>query len=191
MTPAHHKTNLALIALLCMAFASCDTESLKFWKTSSPVVAEVENSRLHISDLIETKWDDGVISKEEWAKRIEYWVDFEVMHREALKRGLQKDPATQKLIKDAQRKILVDRLRLTLDNAADVESDKELQEFYDSNRELFRIDSASFVPFADVAEQIRSAILSEKRIIREKKWLTEIKNNYSIEIYPQYLDSLK
>jgi hypothetical protein len=192
MTSAHHKINLALVALLGMAFASCDIESLKFWKTASPVIAEVESSRLHLHELMEIRRDSEVISKEEWAQHIEYWVNFEIMYREALKRGLQKDPAAQKLIKEAQRKILVDRLRLTLeDSTTEAESDKELQEFYDSNRELFRIDSVSFVPFTDVTEQIRSVLLSEKRMRREKKWLTETKNNYSIEIYPQYLDSIK
>jgi hypothetical protein len=191
MTPAHHKTNLALMALLCMAFASCDTESLKFWKTPSPVIAEVNDSRLHVHELMETRWEEDVISKEEWVQRIEYWVNFEVMYREALKRGLQKDPVTQNLIKEAERKILVDRLRLTLDNMVTVESDKELQELYDDNKEMFRIDSVSFMPFSDVKERLRNAILSEKRTIQEKKWLAETKNNYSIEIYLQYLDSLK
>jgi len=177
------------IMLLCMALVACDAE-WKFWKNHSPVIAEVENSRLYISDLMETKAEGEVVSKEEWTQRIEYWVNFEVMHTEALKKGLHKDPEVQKLIKEAQRKILVDRLRLSMDNY-DVASDKEQHEFYEKNRELFRIDSVSFMPFADVKKQIRNALISEKRTQREKKWLTETKNNYTIEIYLQYLDSIK
>jgi hypothetical protein len=156
----------------------------------SPVIAEVENSRLYISELKDNKEDGDSISKEEWIHRIEAWVNFEVMYREALKRGLQKDSSTQKLIKNAEKKILVDRLRLSMDSTVAVESDNELWEFYEKNKELFRIDSVSFIPFSDVSEQIRNATLSEKRMNREKRWLTETKNLYSIEIYPQYLDSL-
>jgi hypothetical protein len=163
-----------------------------FWKETSPVIAEVEGSRLQISELLETKAEDETISREEWVRRIEHWVNFEVMYREALRRGLQKDLETQKLIKEAQRKILVDRLKLTLEeNMLEKESDKELQEAYDNNKELFRLDTISFIPFENVREQLRSALLSEKRKGKEKRWLTETKNNYSIEIHPQYLDSLK
>jgi len=181
------KANLALLAMLCFAIFSCN---LDFWGPSSPVIAEVENSRLYISELKETRESDSV-SKEEWILRIESWVNTEVMYREALKRGLQKDTTTQKLIKNAEKKILVDRLRLSMDSTVAVESDNELREFYEKNKELFRIDSASFIPFSNVSEQIRSATLSEKRMNREKKWLSETKNLYSIEIYPQYLDSLQ
>jgi hypothetical protein len=145
---------------------------------------------LYISELKETKDYSDSISKEEWIHRIESWVNFEVMYREAIKRGLQKDSVTQKLIKNAEKKILVDRLRLSMDSTVAVESENELREFYEKNKELFRIDSVSFILFPDVLEQIRSAVLSEKRVVREKKWLTETKNLYSIEIYPQYLDSL-
>jgi len=181
------KANLALLALLSIALFSCN---LDFWSKSSPVIAEVENSRLYISELKETKEDGDSISRDEWILRIESWVNIEVMYREALKRGLQKDSATQKLIKNAEKKILVDRLRLSMDSTVAVESDNELREFYEKNKELFRVDSVSFIPFSEVSEQIRSATLSEKRVNREKKWLTETKNLYSIEIYPQYLDSL-
>ncbi|MDR3000647.1 MAG: hypothetical protein LBU89_05210 [Fibromonadaceae bacterium] len=182
------KANLGLLALLCFALASCD---LNFWKEPSPVIAEVENSRLRIKDLKETATGDSLVSKEEWIRRIEYWVNFEIMHREALKRGLHKDSATQRLIKNAERKILVDRLKLSLDSAVAVESDNELQEYYEKNKELFRIDSVSYVPFSEVSEQILSVVLSKKRLEREKKWLTETKNLYSIEVYPQYLDLLE
>jgi len=154
---------------------------------SSPVIAEVENSRLYISELKEFSVADGdTISKEEWIRHIEYWVNFEVMHRESLKRGLQKDPTVQKLIKNAEKKILVDRLRLSMDSTISVESDNELREYYENNRELFRD-----IQFSDVREQLRGIVLSEKRIKAEKKWLTETKNLYSIEVYPQYLDSLQ
>jgi hypothetical protein len=182
-----HKANLALQALLCFFLFSCDFE---FWKEPSPVIAEVENSRLSIEELRESKYGNDSIPKEEWIRHIESWVNFEVMYREALKKGLQKDPATQRLIKNAEKKILVDRLRLTLDSTLAVESDNELQDFYENNKEQFRIDSVSYIPFPDAIEQIRGAVLSEKRLNREKKWLSETKNLYSIEVYPQYLDSL-
>jgi hypothetical protein len=182
-----YKVNLALMALLFFALVSCE---LDFWKDSSPVIAEVENTRLYIDELKETKIGEDSISQEEWTHRIEDWVNFEVMYREALKRGLQKDTATQRLIKNAEKKILVDRLRLALDSAVTVESDNELREYYEKNKELFRIDSLSYQPFFEVAEQIQSIVLSEKRMSKEKKWLAEIKNLYSIDIYPQYLKSL-
>jgi len=187
------KANFALIAALCAFLVSCDIqflESWEFWKESSYVVAEVGNSRLHLNELKETSSAGDTISREEWVQRIESWVNFEVMYREALKRGLQKDPATQKLIKDAERKILVDRLKVTMYNAINTESDKELQEFYDNNKEMFRLDSSSFLPFSEVMPQIQSILQTEKQMKKEKKWLAEVKNYYSIEVYPQYLDSL-
>jgi len=155
-------------------------------ESSSPVIAEVENSRLHINELKEVRIPGDSISKEEWIRHIEYWVNFEVMYREALKRGLQKDPTVQKLIKNAEKKILVDRLRLSIDSTIAVESDNELREYYENNKELFRD-----IEFSDVTEQLRGIVLSEKRIKAEKKWLAETKNLYSIEVYPQYLDSLQ
>jgi hypothetical protein len=187
------KANLTLMVALCALLFSCDTEFLdswEFWKKSSLVVAEVGNSRLYLQDLKETKILKDTVSREEWVHRIESWVDFEVMYREALKRGLQKDPATQKLIKDAEKKILVDRLKITMYDAIDTESDKEMQEFYENNKEMFRIDSASFLPFPKALPRIQSIMLAEKQVKKEKKWLAEVKNNYSIEVYPQYLDSL-
>ena len=187
------KANFTLIAMLCAFLFSCDTEFLEsweFWKKSSLVVAEVGNSRLHLNELKETRSAGDTISRDEWVRRIESWVDFEVMYREALKRGLQKDPVTQKLIKDSEKKILVDRLKITMYDVVEKESDKELQEFYENNKELFRLDSSSFMPFAKALPQIQSMVLAEKQKQKEKKWLAEVKNYYPIEVYPQYLDSL-
>jgi hypothetical protein len=193
MTSIIQKANFTLIAALSMLMFSCDMDFLqswKFWKESSLVVAEVGNSRLHLHELKETISARDTISREEWVNRIESWVNFEVMYREALKRGLQKDPATQKLIKDAEKKILVDRLKITMYDAIETESDKEMQEFYDDNKEMFRLDSSSFLPFSKALPQIQSMMLAEKQMKKEKKWLAEVKNYYSIEVYPQYLDSL-
>jgi hypothetical protein len=193
MASIKQKANLTLMAALCALLFSCDTEFLEsweFWKKSSLVVAEVGNSRLHLQELKETKTAKDTVSREEWVRRIESWVDFEVMYREALKRGLQKDPTTQKLIKDAEKKILVDRLKITMYDAIDKESDKEMQEFYENNKEMFRLDSVSFLPFPKALPRIQSIMLAEKQMKKEKKWLAEVKNNYSIEVYPQYLDSL-
>jgi len=192
MTFIRKKANFTLIAALCTFLFSCDAEFLEsweFWKKSSLVVAEVGNSRLHLHELKGTNGGDTV-SREELVNRIESWVNFEVMYREALKRGLEKDPVTQKLIKDAERKILVDRLKITMYDVVETESDKELQEFYEDNKELFRVDSASFLPFAKALPQVQSMVLAEKQKKKEKKWLAEVKNYYSIEVYPQYLDSL-
>jgi hypothetical protein len=193
MTSIKQKANLTLIAVLCALLFSCDTkflQSWEFWKESSHVVAEVGNSRLYLQELKETNSTGDTISREEWTQRIESWVNFEVMYREALKRGLQKDPATQKLIKDAEKKILVDKLKITMYNAIDTESDKELQEFYENNKEMFRLDSSSFLPFSEVLPQIQSMLQTEKRMKKEKRWLAEVKNYYPIEVYPRYLDSL-
>ncbi len=186
------KINLALVAILCIVLLSCNFD---FWKESSPIVAEVESTRLRVNELKEIKERNikdrsDSISKDEWVHRIDNWVNLEVMYREALKRGLHKDPAVQSLIKDAEKKILVDRLRLTMDSTVSIDSDKELQEYYENNIEFFRLDSVSFIPFSEAMPQVRGAVLSEKRLKREKKWLSETKNNYSIEVYPQYLDSL-
>jgi uncharacterized protein YdhG (YjbR/CyaY superfamily) len=178
---------IKIAALYCVVLLSCESE---FWKDSSPIVAEVESSRLHLNELREKINENEPASKEELARRIETWINFEIMYREAVKRGLQKDPATQRLIKNAEKKILVDRLRVTMDSTVYKESEKELQEFYENNKELFRIDSASYLPFSEVKSQIRNAVISEKRLDREKKWLAETKNSYSIDVYPQYLDSL-
>jgi hypothetical protein len=187
------KANFILIAALCAFLFSCDTEFLQsweFWKKSSHVVAEVGNTRLYLHELKATGSTGDSIPRKEWANRIESWVDFEVMYKEALKRGLHKDPATQKLIKDAERKILVDRLRVAMNDVIETESDKELQEFYENNKEMFRLDSSSFLPFSEVLPKIQSIILAEKQLKKEKKWLSEAKNHYLIEVYPQYLDSL-
>jgi len=195
MNSFKQKANLTFLAALCALLFSCDMDmeflrSWEFWKESSHVVAEVGNTRLYLNELKETKNTEDTLSRDEWVNRIESWVNFEVMYREALKRGLQKDPATQKLIKDAERKILVDRLRITMYDVIETDSDKELQEFYDNNKEMFRLDSASFLPFSDVLPQIQSMVLAEKQLKKEKKWLSEIKNHYLIEVYPKYLDSL-
>lgn len=197
------KANLVFVAVLCSAMFSCN---LEFWKEPPIVLAEVESTRLYIDELREMVCCDDTISREEWVRRIELWVDLEIMYREALKKGLHKDPVTQKLIKNAEKKILADRLMLTMDSTFSINSDKELQEFYDNNMELFRLDTPDslgsldslgasdsvsyYIPFSEAMPQIRSAVLSEKRIKREKKWLAETKNHYAIEVYPQYLDSL-
>jgi len=178
---------------LCVFLLSCDIEIPRFWEflnESSSVVAEVGNTRLYLNELKETSSAGDTISREEWVRRIETWVNLEVMYREALKRGLQKDPATQKLIKDAEKKILVDRLRITMQDVVETESDKELQEFYENNKEMFRIDSVSFLTFSEVFPQIQSMVMAERQLKKEKKWLSEVKNHYLIEVYPKYLDSL-
>jgi len=193
MNAIRQKVNLTLIVALYALLFSCDMElpqSWEFWKESSYVVAEVGNTRLYLNELKETSKAGDTISREEWVQRIESWVNFEVMYREALKRGLQKDPATQKLIKDAEKKILIDRLKVTMYDVIETESDKELQEFYEKNKEMFRLDSVSFLPFTEALPQIQSLMLAEKQLKKEKKWLAEVKNHYLIEVYPKYLDSL-
>ncbi|MDR2555678.1 MAG: hypothetical protein LBC64_09660 [Fibromonadaceae bacterium] len=182
------KANLAPLLILCATQFSCE---LEFWKEPPVVVAEVENSKLRFDELKEIKNKGDSVSKEEWVSHIDAWINSEVMYREALKRGLHKDSTVQNLIKNAEKKILIDKLKLAInDSEVDVVSDKELQEFYEDNKELYRVDSVSYVPFSEVMQQIRGAVLSKRRIDKEKKWLTEVKNNYSIEVYPQYLDSL-
>jgi len=193
MNSIRQKVNLVLVAVLCASLLACDIEPpqfLGFLKESSAVVAEVGNTRLYLHELKETRGSRDTISREEWVGRIESWVNFEVMYREALKRGLQKDPIAQKLIKDAEKKILVDRLRITMYDAIETESDKELQEFYENNKEMFRLDSASFLTFSEALPQIQSMVMAERQLKKEKKWLSEVKNHYLIEVYPKYLDSL-
>ena len=187
---------MTLITVLCAFLFSCDIdfleslESWEFWKESSHVVAEVGNTRLHLHELKESKNKGDTISREEWVRRIESWVNFEVMYREALKRGLQKDPTTQKLIKDAEKKILVDRLKTAMYDATEAESDKEMQEFYENNKEIFHLDTSSYTPFAEALPQIQIMMRAEKQAKKEKRWLSEVKNHYLIEVYPKYLDSL-
>jgi hypothetical protein len=182
------KANFALMLVLCATQFSCE---LEFWKEPPVVIAEIESSKLRLDELREARAKGDSFSKEEWASHIDAWINSEVMYREALKRSLHKDSAVQALIKNAEKKILIDRLRLVInDNVIDVVSDKELQEFYEDNKELFRVDSVSYVPFSESMPQIRGAVLSKRRTDKEKKWLNEVKNSYSIEVYPQYLDSL-
>jgi len=182
------KANFALMLVLYATQFSCEFD---FWKEPPMVVAEIENSKLRLNDLREAKTKGDSFSKEEWVNYIDAWINSEVMYKEALKRGLHKDSSVQYLLKSAEKKILIDRLRLIINNnVIDVVSDKELQEFYEDNKELFRVDSASYIPFSEAMPQIRGAVLSKKRTDKEKKWLAEVKNNYSIEVYPQYLDSL-
>jgi peptidyl-prolyl cis-trans isomerase C len=178
----------------CTLLLSCETE---VWKDKSATIAEVEESRLSLNELKEASSERDSISKEEWANRIEFWVNSEVMYKEAIKRGLQKDPVVRKLIKDAERKILIDRLRLTINYSTDMEYEKETLDYYEKHKEQFRLNTDSltdslalFIPFSEVQSQIRSIILPEKKLAKEKEWLSEIKNNYSIEVYPHYLDSL-
>ena len=180
---------LLVLCNICFMLVSCDTE---FWKDKSVVIAEVDDSRLTVDRLREYE-NKASFSKAEWASEVEYWINFEVMYKEALKRNLQKDPAVKKLIKDAEKKILVDRLRLSIDNSVNLENESEMQEYYKNNIDLFRIGSDSaetFIPFSDVKNQIRNAVLSERQLAKEKAWLNEIKNAYSIEVYLQYLDSI-
>jgi hypothetical protein len=182
------KASFALMLVLCATQFSCE---LEFWKEPPLIVAEIENSKLRLDELRKIKANGDSFSKEEWVNRIDAWVNSEIMYREALKRGLHKDSTVQSLIKNAEKKILIDRLRLAINNnLVDVVSDKELQEFYEDNKELFRVDSVSYIPFSESMPQIRGAVLSKKRIDKEKEWLAEVKNNYSIEVYPEYLDSL-
>ena len=183
------KFEICTSAAMCFLFVSCEIE---FWKDKSPVIAEVDDSRLTVEELREHE-NNASLSKSEWASSVEYWINFEVMYKEALKRNLQKDPAVKKLIKDAEKKILVDRLRLSIDNSVNLENESEMQEYYKNNIDLFRIGSDSaetFIPFSDVKNQIRNAVLSERQLAKEKAWLNEIKNAYSIEVYLQYLDSI-
>ncbi|GHV15201.1 hypothetical protein AGMMS49938_12830 [Fibrobacterales bacterium] len=177
--------SVAFLIFLPIVFISCE---LPFSRDDSPVIAEVGNSTLTINELKRQKIAGDSVSKEEWVRRIDSWVNFEVMYKEALDRGLRNDPEVRKLIKDAERKILVDKMRLSLDSPLDSPSDEELQNYYEKNKEQYQMDS---VPFAEVQTKIRSILVSEKRAKREKHWLTEIKNNYTIEVYPQYLDSLR
>jgi peptidyl-prolyl cis-trans isomerase C len=173
---------------------SCEPE---IWKDKSAAIAEVEDSRLSVNELKEARLERDSISKEEWTSRIEFWVNSEVMYKEAIKRGLQKDPVVKKLLKDAERKILIDRLRLTIDYSADMEYEKETLDYYETNKDQFRINADSladslalFIPFFFFFFYIRSIIISEKKLAKEEEWLSEIKNNYSIEVYPHFLDSL-
>lgn len=120
---------------LALALQGCD-----LFKSKPDVVAEVGDSKLTLAKLRAAVPPGDTLDRGQWVQRVEYWVEREILYREALAQGLRKDPHVAELIAIAERKILVDHLLMRLDSSLGDVSDGEMIRFYEANPDLFRRD---------------------------------------------------
>jgi hypothetical protein len=108
------------------------------------IVAEVGESQLSLPALRAMAADTDTLSRSEWTARVEYWVNQEVLYREALARGYDKTPKVRALLQNAERKILSDQIRLSLDSALGDVTEANAIDFYDSHKNDFLREKESW-----------------------------------------------
>jgi hypothetical protein len=106
-------------------------------KQKATVVAEVGESQLTLDDLRTMSIPGDTLTRSEWTARVGYWVNQEVLYREALARGYDKTPKVRALLQSAERKILADQIRLSLDSLLGDVTEANAIDFYDSHKNDF------------------------------------------------------
>ena len=126
---------LALCGLCIIGLLGCD-----LFKPRPDVLAEVEDSKLTLAQLRAQVPPGDTLNRAQWAERVQAWVEREILYREAVAKGLKKDPRVAELIAIAERKILIDHLRMRLDSALGDVTDGEMARFYEEHPDQFRRD---------------------------------------------------
>ena len=115
-------------------------QGFDLFKPKPYVVAEVGDSQLTLAALRSALLPGDTLTRQEWVERIEHWIHQELLYREALEKNLRQDPRVQELLQIAERKILVDHLRMQLDSAIGEISEGDLVRFYEAHPEFFLRD---------------------------------------------------
>jgi hypothetical protein len=129
--------SLPLCAVLYMVLSlqGCD-----LFKPRPDVLAEVADSELTLAKLRATVPPGDTLDRAQWSERVQYWVERELLYREAKARGLHKDRRVAELIAIAERKILVDQLLQQMDSSLGDVTDGEMAQYFEAHADLFRRD---------------------------------------------------
>jgi len=131
------RTKILSISVLVLILGLYGCE---WFKPSPDVVAEVADEQLTLAELRATVLPSDTLTRTQWTERIGNWVDNEILYREALARGLDKKKRVKELLAIAERKILIDQLRLQLDSTLGDVSDGEMALYYENHSEQFHRD---------------------------------------------------
>lgn len=130
--------SLLTASVLLLSLVSCRP-------STETVVAEVEGRRLTLRDLVpERGADSASLTKAVLMDRMLRWVDREALYREAMRRKIDKDPRVVELLQDAQRKILVDQLRMRLRDSVTEPTESVLADYHRQHPQEFLRERPSY-----------------------------------------------
>ncbi|MBN2543002.1 peptidyl-prolyl cis-trans isomerase [bacterium] len=134
-------------------------------------VAKVDELKLSVDDLYENTPQEYLdnISKEQKKRYIEDWIQEALFYKEALKMGLDKNPAVQKKLEEARWQIIVESF-LEEEIRSKIEiTDDEIQNYYNAHQEeYFRTEdewraSHILVSTEEKAESIMNELTEDKQ----------------------------
>jgi hypothetical protein len=122
------------LAASILALAGCNQASST--KASGPAVATVNSDRLTKSELDSLAPEGFEFNRDNLSKVLDKWVSNTLMYREALRRGLDKEPQIQSHLKRLERDYLVNELLDRLTSSLKIGQDAVLQ-YFTAHKEEF------------------------------------------------------
>ena len=118
----------AFFALFITVLAGCS-----YFRDPGTPVAKVKDRVLTVEELRAS----GETQRDSMIHAIEGWVNNEVLYQEAMTAGVQNDPEVVWLLRDAERKIVVDAYMRHFDKSIADPEEGALEAFYEKHKEQF------------------------------------------------------
>lgn len=119
-----------------LGFAGCG-----FLKEPGTPLAKVKDQTLTLEELNSR----GAGSRDSVMGRVREWVDQQVLVQEALAMGVQNEPEVQWLLRDAERKILLDAFNRSFENKISDPEEGELEIYFEKHRDRFVREEPAFL----------------------------------------------
>lgn len=112
-----------------------------FLKEPGTPLAKVKDQTLTLEELSSR----GAETRDSVMGRVREWVDQQVLVQEALAMGVQNDPEVQWLLRDAERKIILDAFNRSFENKIADPEEGELEIYFEKHRDRFVREEPAFL----------------------------------------------
>lgn len=119
---------IALILSLPFVVSSCG-----FLKEPGTPLAKVKDQTLTLEEV----QSQGTVARDSAMERVEEWVSQQVLLQEALSQGVQNEPEVKWLLRDAERKIILDAFLRKFEKSLTEPEEGELELYFEKHKESF------------------------------------------------------
>jgi len=129
-----HRTYFKVLVLaLAFAFCAFVLAGCGYFRDPGTPVAKVKDHVLTLEELRA----GGEVQRDSLIHAVEAWVNHEVLYQEAMGSGIQNDPEVAWLLRDAERKIIVDAFMRRFDKSIADPEEGELEAYYEKHKDQF------------------------------------------------------
>jgi hypothetical protein len=171
-----HLNKIKLIPILIVAAALC--QGCNGNKPRKDYVAKVNNSYLtseEVAEMIDTSAGKKFYRNEV----VKNWIEKELLFQAALEDGITKDAEFQRLMENSKKELAISLyLQNYLDNTSIRYSDKDLETFYDTNKNDFKL-------FADTYIINRVDFINEDKAVLFRNTVMETNWNKALNMFSE------